>query len=182
MANLLPTEYRQGLKKEYKFRLGTGVFGLLVLSLLVGILLLIPSFVLTITDLRAAQSQLETVSAPSSSQSISTENEQIIAITNEKIKQAKSTKELSPTTVIEDIMTVLPSGIELTSLALSRNDNGQISARISGISQSRSNLLSFRDQLNAQPELIDVELPVSALAARENVSFSLSLTANSSGE
>lgn len=181
MANLLPTGYRQGLNKEYKLRLGTGVFGLLTLSLLAGILLLAPSFVLTVTELRAAQNQLETVSAPSS-QSTSTKNEQIIAVTNEKIRQVGNVGRLTPTTVIEDITTVLPTGVELTSLTLSRSNNGEISARISGISQSRSSLLSFRDQLDAQPEFVDIELPVSALAARENVSFSLSLTANSPGE
>lgn len=182
MANLLPTGYRQGLSKEYKLRLGAGVFGLLAFSIFVGILLLAPSFVLTITELRAAQSQLETVNTPLSSQSTSTENEQTITVTNEKIRQAENIRRLVPTTVIENITTVLPAGVELTSLTLSRNNNGQISARISGISQSRSSLLSFRDQLNAQPEFVDIELPVSALAARENVSFSLNLTANSLGE
>lgn len=77
------------------------------------------------------------------------------------------------TPVIYSIVEKIPPQIKLTSLKLDRSNNTYI---LSGVAPTRNDLLLFRDEFSKLPQIKTVDIPLSQLTARTNISFTLTAT------
>lgn len=176
MANLLPQEYKNGLQSEYTLRLTAGGLGLFAIALAVGTALLVPSFLLIDNKRDRLRQQLEAVT-----QAAGTSSEQLrstIQATEEKLARIESTTQqtLKPTQILSIVTKNQPDGIKIQRISVSQAKDESINVRLSGTAATRSQLLSFEDNLSRQAEITQVKLPINTLARRENADFTLTLT------
>ncbi len=180
MANLLPKAHHEGLLSEYKIRLISSGLGMLAIALIVATLLLVPSFVLTEIRRQSTQSQLNNITAGTTTEAEEESDvERAIQQANEKLEQAATDQEFTPTDVVEVITSTKPDLVSVRNVALNYNDESdEYEVDITGTAATRDGLLTFRDQMRQHAQISDINLPISTLATRENTDFSLSLRAS----
>ena len=76
---------------------------------------------------------------------------------------------------IQTFVSAIPDGVTLSNLSLSAYKKTYL---MSGFAVSRESLLVLKERLLARPEVKDVNIPLSQLIERENISFSLTIDVN----
>lgn len=181
MANLLPTDQKESIFTEYKMRLAAGGMGILVVVLLAGIALLIPSFILTETRYQQNQAMLDSISDSDASTSTQ-ENRSVINTTNKKLDLVnKDTTRVLPTDVLELLAETQSGGVRVNRISIAGEQNQdlvegeQIAVSLSGVADTRNNLLRFEDSLSNRAQVSAVDLPIETLASSENTPFDMTV-------
>lgn len=176
MANLLPQSFRDGVKSEYKLRLGSVGLTLLAVALLSATVLLAPSFILTESRLEQNQTTLDSLSEASAATSTK-ESKDIIAATNEKLSVVnQENNQLSPTDIVNLVTNTKPAGVSIRRIALQDSENNsEQSIELSGVARTRDSLLEFESRLKNQADIQQVDLPIETLAAKKNAEFFLTI-------
>jgi Tfp pilus assembly protein PilN len=164
--NLIPKDYRQQVSRFQLIILTKNLFlWLVVYTIFVAIVLLVAKFIL--------QRRFEVIIDQTTL--VTRENRQIenqVRDFNRTIIQARNlqAQEIDWTSFINDLSSQVPPGVRLTEINLT---NGQRST-ISGSAKLRDDLLNFKNNLEKQPEISKLELPLANLQNRENINFNLS--------
>ena len=192
MRNLLPEEKKKVVNREYILRLITVSLWLLFLVVIVGIALVLPSFLMVQSQASALHSRKslmeQTVVVRQSD--VSMEGLRRTDSHIEHLKQAKKGTLL--TELISSIVDRAPEGVKLTNFSYSlsgsrseeedsdkEEDKERVSEmRISGVAEKREELISFSESLKELEYIQETKLPVSQLAEGQNVSFSFTLKGN----
>lgn len=174
--NLLPETEKKLIKKGLNLRFLI-VFSLLVaLALLVGIVSLVPAFVLAKAKLMET-----TLLAQAENHSRTIETEKILAVPEEiKSKTEIFLKSIPKFRVAEIFYLIakdLPAGVVVKSVSFAGQSAGQTprEVRVSGVSGDRQSLIAFSDKLRAESLFVGVEVPVSSLTREKNLPFSIKI-------
>jgi hypothetical protein len=174
MINLIPATAKASLIKEYWMRAVTVWFFLWSVAVLLGMFILIPSYVLTHSQVTAYKDSA--------------------ASATEKIANYEAvSKELSRAGVWAGMMKdnfALPetskyialfrsfekNGISISQIAINRGDKGIEPILITGTAENRQTLAAFRDNLVAEEVISSVDLPLSNLAKDRDIPFEVTVT------
>jgi len=181
MINLLPTIYKEELKREERIRLTFILTALVILFLISLSLLLFATRIYLAGQIQAQEVILE--AERKGFQKYRPVKEQIQSI-NLKISNISTFYEQKTgvSEVLSRISSALPSGFYLTSFRYigsgtvfeGQNQAGKRMAQISinGFAPTRDALLLFRDTLERDTLFVRVVFPQSNLETRENIDFS----------
>jgi hypothetical protein len=171
MFTFLIDHFKASTVRLYRLRLLSIHFGLLVVVLLTGVALAVPTYAFLNTKRDAALIEKNSPVVPTKDDPSSIESD--VQSLKEKIDIIKAANgELPIVSVLDRILSRRIEGITITSFSLKRNtETGSIT--INGIASSRENLVDFSKTLDEEPAFTNVNLPVDSLAKSKNVPFTI---------
>ena len=178
MINLLPDPAKHSLRMAYYERLAIVFCILAACAVFAGAALLAPSYFLARADANAAQNYLV-----ASSQALTGGGTagatQTLAQLSEQISLMKSYPRAPHVAeILSQVTNHLPVGVFLTRISVTPGSSGPDTISVSGVAQTRDELLAFADALKSLPAFSGVSVPLSQLAGETNVTFSLSFTSS----
>lgn len=173
MINLLPPNVKKRVVIEYWVRVVSVWFMLISFVLMLGVLVMLPVYVLIGTQI----SVKEKAATEASERVDSYEN-----VSDELInanKEAKYVVDESRYSLFSEYVYLFErlqeSEIKIKEIGLNRIGDQISPIRLSGEATDRQALASFRDRILAQEGVKDVDLPISNLAQDRNISFTLTI-------
>jgi Tfp pilus assembly protein PilN len=175
MINLLPQNEKLLIEKEYRLRLKTiGVVFVLV-ALIVGIVFLLPSYVLSIYR-EGAAAQVAKDGVQSSKHEKITKEVQDLKIVLGVL--APDAIKASPTDIVTLITKHISADIKVTSISYISDKTG-FKVTVRGLAKSRQSLATYTQDLEGEQLIDKVNLPVSNFAKDSNINFTLDFTIKS---
>lgn len=175
MFNVLPDSLKKLIRQEYYFRLAIIVALAFIALQVIGLFLLLPSWVLSTYKEQEALSDVAAVhESPMENhlQSVSdtiTQTNRTLAVMNTLLYP-----EAAP--LFQDILSRQPAGVHLTGFSYTLADDGTASIVASGNALTRNILVSFEKSLEKSSLFASVNLPVSNLAKDTDIPFSITLS------
>jgi hypothetical protein len=172
MLNLLPEDKKLLLQKDYLLRFSIVAVLLACLVIVVGLVLLLPSYLL----LNATELSLEDELHEKQNTESSKEYEKLRTL----IKNASADLTiLSPTEVaIRDLVELVASkkgsSVFITHITAARKTGRTVTLSVSGVAKTREDLVAFKKVLELDRAFDKVVLPVSNLAKSKDIAFTLS--------
>jgi hypothetical protein len=172
MFTLLPQEEKAVLKKEYILRVVIIFIFSLGASILVSVILLVPSYVLSSQRAKDAKLQKQALEA---SPVFKAKSDVVKSVTEAKseLSLVKSDDHY-PTEIFKIIQGHNVNGVTIESYDFSSEAEGG-SVTVTGKAQSRNVLLSFVQNLQSEKNFSKVDFPVSGLSPRSNLDFSVTV-------
>lgn len=169
MLHLLPNEYRDKIRKIYLYRFGVLSVWLIFCLGIVGVVSLIPAYLLVHFEKQDISSRLGSVGGDMAS---STEESKLKSL-ERKIDTNLSYISDSKQAVekIEKVLALKNSGVGITAISVDKDI-----FTIGGISATRSDLFDFEKKLKSQEWISNVDLPVKVFAQDKDISFNAVLT------
>ena len=182
MINLLPLKEKQKIYQLYFIRLSIVSSFLLLIALIVGIVLLLPSLFLSVVK---EHSSAERVLLARKALSLEEGRnvEAIITSVNKKISilTLASGVSLTLSKAFRAIIDRQPEGLKIIGLLYEKDvlgDTGRGKIFIRGISSGRDALIAFADLLKKELLFSEVDLPVSNLIKSEDITFLITVFLN----
>lgn len=169
MTNLLPKTAKVIIRREYYMRLIIVSLFLSGIVLLIASFLLIPSYFLTHLKGVSGQGQIEIIEGVVALHEKDNVEQQLLE-TRQKLNIISREKRSN---LVEIIGSVLEEKSSLISINSFFWDNGELGIR--GTAQTRDGLVVFVDRLEQASLFVNVDLPVSNLAASRDINFSLTM-------
>ncbi len=174
MFNLLPSESKIAIRKEFNLRLaGLSALALLI-TLLIAIVLLIPSYLFSKANEKEVLANKGIVEQSLRAQ----ENETLkvdLAQARETLGVLLPTSAPSTSFVLDKITALKGGGISITKLELIALANSTKQVQISGLASDRDTLLSFKKKLSESKLFSEIDLPVSNFADQTDIEFNMTL-------
>ena len=174
MINLIPTTAKHSLIKEYWIRTATVWFFLWSAAVLLGIFILIPSYVLTHSQVSAYKD-----SAESATEKIATFETVSKELTRAGVWAGMIKENFSHpnnSQYIALFCSLERDGITISNISITWGDGGVEPIIVEGTADNRQALAAFRDRLVAQAVVSDVNLPLSNLAKDKDIPFEVTVT------
>jgi len=176
--NLLPNTEKEALKRGLKLRSLILSSLLLSVSFLIGLIMLFPSYFLTLGNFSkiAPENYLSGVKSDNSTKTVLNLPEEI----DSKLKFLQSNNgSVSAADSISKIIKYLPTKVTLNSVSFAKNQNYKekngVIILISGMALDRDSLVSFSTLLKESNSFSAVEMPVSSLTKDKNLPFSMNI-------
>lgn len=176
MINLLPKEEKKKLILGFYLRFATVIFIAIGLSVVVLDVLIIPSYIISLTEKKSIIQKLaiqKDTPAPINEEG----NSKIIKELNNKINLiddlAKNKFIVSEKIINEIVLDKMPD-IKLLSINYSSSDSSK-RVIVNGIAPSRERLLLFRRALEDNTSFKKVDLPISNFIKGSNIQFTMEL-------
>lgn len=177
MTNLIPPVAKKSIKIEYWVRVLSVWFLVWAGAFLVGIFVLVPSFVLISSQAKVYSQSTDLISQEKDGfGTVSTGLDQASTQAGDIIDGFSLPTFTEYLTLFKQLEN---SEVQLTEINITRNGKGVQPVRLSGEASSRQALAAFRDRLLAQPRISAVDLPLSNLAKDKDLTFSLTVTIDS---
>ncbi len=186
MINLIPNEEKKKMEKDFLCRLAA--FSLLMLgsSVLVGLFLLLPSYVLSSIQASSVADKIKLQEAENAFSESDMNTLQTVETLRKKIavvEEAEKNKNIFSRTVLDEILSRRTGGIKIigvyykneASTPAGKDGRGEI-VNVAGTAADREALIRFRESLEAGAAFSKVELPISNLVRASNITFTLTLT------
>lgn len=177
MINLVPTNGLKTIRKEYWIRVVSVWLVLLGLVCIVGIVLLLPSYIrltMQINDINAASNTLN-----ESAISFDVSAAELIEANNQAQLLTRESDAPDFSEYIAAAESVAGSGIAVDSFVLLTASPSTLFT-VTGEAATRQDLELFRDQLEASPEFLAVRLPISNFISDRDITFSMDITISTS--
>jgi hypothetical protein len=175
MANLLPAKELSSLSVERHRRLRTAVLVLISGIAAFGTVLLIPSAIALIAAKDSGEERLATTRRLVELQRHASAGADIAATKEKMGVLSKDISRVTPSALIERVVTLIPAGVALHTLSFAHKD-GAAALDLSGTAESRSALILFGDQLKGAGLFTDVVIPIESLAQSSDLQFHLALS------
>lgn len=177
MANLLPIEEKNKIKKEYRMRLAVVAMFLLSGLIVVSIVLLAPSYILSSVKYKSATTRLEAEKKKISDSADGLDPIKIAKKVNANLKILGQESSMMPLSY--DVFTTVvghkPESVKIKSIFYDREkDAGRVS--VVGVSKDRKTLLLFLQSLESEKMFNSVELPISSFVEGEDIEFTIRIT------
>lgn len=175
MANLLPQKERKRFEWEYRFRLLTILLLFLMATIVLGTVLLLPSYFVSQSkgESIGRQSELlkKTITLREGDVSVAS-----LLATKQKINQLVDVQnQILQTEIIQTIIQNIDTDITVDAFYYTQGMGSDGEMKITGKADSRTALLSFSDRLKKESLFTRVDLPVSSLARDSDIIFSITL-------
>lgn len=188
MINLLPIEYKKKINKEIMERVVSFIFFMIAVVFFVGTLTSIPSILFLDSQIKSSKIELDgltTVFNEGSDKSASI----LISERNELINYFFTEDQIPiyPTSAFDYFIQDAGSGININTLIYkpeinntSKDDVSEIIyvAGISGVSETRDDLIEYRKKLESREEIASVDLPIGSLVEDRDIEFNITITFN----
>lgn len=176
MYRLLPQEYVDKLRKQYRLRLVTVFLWFFAIMIIIGAISLFPSYLLLNTQTKDVESRLAEqvkVTKQDDTKDVDTK----LAQTSELLKSFDLTgKKLQPSAFVQLIVKYKIPGISISTIEISKKAPGIVSIVVAGDATTREVLSTFRKNIQKDSQIATVILPDSDLAKSKDIRFSMSIT------
>jgi len=173
MVNLLPYATQNALRRAYYFRIAGSFFFVTGCALLVGVVMLAPSFLLIHADADDAERYVTTLKGIADQRSKNASSEALAAFG----EQVRLMNQLYRAPLIERALaratTNIPKGISINKISADYDKEGDIKLSMSGTALTRAALIAYTEQLKSSAEFSNVVVPVSALVLERDAEFSV---------
>lgn len=174
MSNLLPKREQTLLKKEYSLRRIIVLLFLFSAVLGISFVLLFPSYILSRVNkteaairLQAAQRTMQTKSGDDISASVRD--------AKDKARALQISQKMHSVYDLVRLFEKKSEEIKINEMYYNRSEEGVVTLAIKGKAGTRESLTAFRRQLEAQPEFLSINLPISNFAKDRNIEFSVDI-------
>jgi len=184
MLHLLPEDERNAVKRLYRWRRRAVVAGAVAASIIVALILLIPTYVfsqLSIKELEHQKQSLEKVAEENERPELATSLRHTREIIDHLESDAADRVYVSD--VLDRVTEHMGNAISLTGFVYEETtvkEEGEETdatiARVTGVSRDREALFAFKEAITAVDLFQNVELPLSSLAESTDIQFTLSMT------
>lgn len=174
MANLLHPKGKKIVRAEYLTRVAVVWMFLFASAATIVAILMVPTYVLISAQYDALSVRFDNMRAQ---QEAFDAYEMKITEANTLARYIEQNDtSWSLMSLIEEIETLAGSDVVITEYTFSQTPTAVSPMTVGGIAKDRMTLAAFRDALAAHEHFAGVELPISSLAADEDVPFAISLT------
>ncbi len=172
MLELLPKENRKRVAIEYTFRISNIALIFLFSALILLTLLFIPSYYWSTYRNENLIHQLDLVSFKADDHDNPTN---LIRTVNNLTKALTYGKALPviPTEEIQRITSLKGKGIKISTINLVQNDTYSESFSLSGIAETRNDLINFQKRLKDEKGFGNVVLPINSIIKNTNADFTI---------
>jgi hypothetical protein len=175
---LLPEKEIKALKREYRMRLVIFFLFFMSVAVLVGIFSLAPAFVISYTQEKEALEHLKKVEKNRKDKGLDSVVKEL-SETNLIIKKLEeNTNDIVFSKVIFKIIGYKTNGLTIKSFDVSKapNATSTVDVVIQGKASTRDSLISFKNKLESDPLISNLQLPVSDLAKSKDISYSIKIS------
>lgn len=174
MINLLPSEARQLLVKEYWIRVAT-LWAFLGTAALVGAgALFLPSYLLIESEKKTFEAaHVISNEAGEAIAGIETEVTAANGLATE-LKQRMTTSAI--TDVIHAVFVAVPTGVAVNSYQIERTELGVEAVRVNGVAVSREALIAFQSGLEEREEFTDAAVPIDDFVKGSDLPFEINIS------
>lgn len=173
MLNLLQPAEKKAVQREYYMRLVVVTLIFVSLTIIVAGLLLIPSYILTLSKESIAQEKQKSLDQMAAQQNNAALLEEMRLINTELSLLASDDTVRLPSDTIARVVELKGGDIALQSFTYTKGDAG-VELVVGGIAATRNALVSFVRTLRQEtPYFTSAELPVSNLAQDQDIDFSI---------
>lgn len=176
MTNLIPPESKKQLVRLYFVRLVSAWSLLWSVALLVGALLLYPTYLLITGTSDAYAQTAQSVNARTA------EYDLMVGELNRSNEEAKSIIKATDapqfSSLLADIWNANGQGVSINSVDLSAENRVVAPYVLQGVATDRQSLALFRNRLEALPYVTEINLPIENLAGNQDIDFVISVTVN----
>lgn len=172
MINLLPIEQKKKLHREYTLRLVLVIVSGFIMTTVIGVVLLLPSFLLSKIKERVVSNQASLLERKADKETANTLNNILINTKQQLTALSEDITETSPSLVISTALSHKPNGVIIKQVLLDKTPDGTLLS-IGGTAESRSQLTSFSSAIKGDALFTSVEFPVSNLAKDRDIDFTI---------
>lgn len=173
MLELLPKVQKKTIKKEYYLRL---IVVAMLFLLMTGVLLMVsvsPSYFLSLVKKNITNKEIENIEKTNSLGEYKEIETEIKNLKETISLLEKETGNLLIKDLILKIISKKNSEVAISGISIDSSKNSQYQIFIKGISKSREALKLFMDKLMTEKEFSDVDLPISNFAKVANIDFNI---------
>ena len=174
MSNLLLAEQKKILRQAYLMRAVTVVLFFVFALLLFALIALVPSYFATKLQAEVIESEMRELQDDAFPVK---ESEQLATSVREITERTEILKKwFAETFMYNNILKVIAErqkGIAITAFSSQRKGASMV---VSGTARERDDLLAFKNALEKSKKFKTIELPVSNLAQKEDIDFSITVT------
>jgi len=174
MINLIPPKGRVALKHEYILRVAS-VYGFLLAGVfLASTALMVPTYVLTSSQLTGARDEGDRMSETKKKFDEAFGEIEIANTVMGQLRTESNSVEI--TKLIEEVVRIAPRGIGFTTFRAIRKEGVLTEIEVQGTSESRIALASFKNELEASSQFKEALVPISDLARDTELTFVITVT------
>lgn len=176
MVNLLTPKHRAALTRLYLSRLATIVATTLISCAAITILLIVPSYLIIHADADQVSGYVQSVT-DLATQRAKGQSPETLQKFQEQINFLTTAAQPPVLAHVLELTTQdRPSGVSISSITTNLGTGGRVDVSIEGTARTRAELIAYANTLKKIPELSNVVVPVSALVADIDSSFTLTCT------
>ncbi len=177
MINLLPIPEKTKVRHEYQARVAVVVLGALALEVVVGLVLMLPTYLNLRFKGQELAAGLDLIKSQDSMNQVR-QLEAVIKDVNDKLSVVRAAPDpVDLSALVQVVSSARPSGIALTSFLYSEEKGVQL--HLKGTADKRSSLITFVEDLKESPAVAEVQSPISNLVAEHDNKFTISILVKS---
>jgi type IV pilus assembly protein PilM len=176
VINVLPIEEKKSIRREYWVRLMTISFHLISFIGVLAVLLLIPSYFLSVSKESLAEEKLEEfnrlnpeISTLNIDNTINDINAKLTFLTKNDLNPEITEK------VFGWVLKNKPQGITFSQMLFSKRTDGSLALELHGVAGDRVALRDFKTILDSNPDYKEVNLPISNFLEKSDLIFTISI-------
>lgn len=177
MSNLLPENYKEELRKEYRLRF------LSVGGMLLFVLFIVTSFVFGtyLFSLRSEAVILRAADAKGDREKDEKRYRDVVFVTNDKLTILENVENaFLPTELVELALRNTPDNVRLTRFQFAP-EGEKVTITLSGVAPTREALVLFLEALEALPDVTLLKSPLSNLSKSTDIQFTTNFTLQKHG-
>ncbi len=176
MINILPTEEKQSIKKEYHLRLATiNLFFIAVMSM-VASGLLIPSYLYSVAKVDSLNNTLAGLSQVNPEINEEDLSKIISDINNTLLLLYKNNNKFDVSNyALGTVLSLRVNGITFSQILYTERTDVNRVVELFGVAQNREALRLFKDKLESEPNIAGVDLPISNFTKRTDIDFKVTI-------
>lgn len=173
MINLLPGEYRDTLRSEYRKRLIIISLYCVIIVFFFTILTFLPAYITAQAKVTVLDVQIEAMSKIRGADNRLSAREIIRGAnaTIAKYEQINSLPRVAP--LLIGLLATRPQGVLIDGIGFDRT-SGKVTLR--GLARAREDLLLFKKRLEELPDVLSVDVPVASLVRQQNATFNITIS------
>ncbi|HUY05546.1 MAG TPA: hypothetical protein VMV62_02425 [Candidatus Paceibacterota bacterium] len=177
LTNLLPSERRIRVAREYQYRLGVVIASLVALLTLAAAVLLLPTYVFLTGSAAAKSIRLASIRTSLSSADQAALAARLAALSSDAAALTALSSAPSASGVVRAVLAVSRPGITLSGFTYAPASGGKAGTlALTGTAATRDALRSYQLTLQSAPFARAADLPVSAYAKDTDITFTVILT------
>lgn len=181
MYTLLPEEFKKRVVKVYRIRAGLVFVVFALITVLVGLVSLLPAYLNSYAQLTEVKSEGLKAQKSNSSEELKKFEKKISNATTMVETMQKEIPPFAISDVLHKLILSRVDGITLTSFEISgAGDKGGIYIQTQGKAATREALVGFKKKLSSVSGITKVELPISDLTKSKDIAFNLRINADAS--
>ncbi len=173
MFKLLTEDGQKKVEREYKTRRTIVMLLAFILVLIVGVIGLLPSYILSNIREKEALTRVKILSNSNLEGENGAELQAWLVETNRRLKALSPKLDTDrPSNFVEQVLEQKLAGIRITALTWLRSKD-KITLSVTGVAEDRQKLVMFENKINSSGYFSNVTLPISDLAKDKDILFQI---------